>query len=173
MKRIISVILLFLIISITIVLLAGISGKLKKHDQLVERIKQLPEFTLLTLDNTSFSSSEIKEGPLLIVYFHPECEHCRYEISELFRSSLPGSGIPVLLVSRASRDSVTLFLEEFDFPETDEIITLIDTAFVFEDTFGNSIIPSGYLYDKNLNLIDALHGEYKIETILNRLKESE
>ncbi len=173
MKRIISAILIILIISITIVLLISISGKLKRQDQLSERIKRLPEFTLTALDNTSFSSSEIKEGPLLIVYFHPECEHCRYEISELFRSSLPGSGIPVLLVTRAARDSVTLFLEEFDYPETGEFITLIDTAFVFEDTFGNSIIPSGYLYDKNLNLIDALYGEYKIETILNRLKESE
>jgi thiol-disulfide isomerase/thioredoxin len=173
MKRKVSVIFLILIISIIILLLTGISGKLKREDLMAERIKKLPEFTLPTLYNTSFSSSEIKEGPLLIVYFHPECEHCRYEVSELFRSSLPGSGIPVLLVSRAARDSVSVFLEALKYPETGEFITLIDTAFVFEDTFGNSVIPSSYLYDENLILIDALYGEYKIETILNRLKESE
>jgi thiol-disulfide isomerase/thioredoxin len=154
-------------------LIESISGRLKKENVAAERIKHLPEFSLTDINSNSFTTAEIKEGPLLIVYFHPECEHCQYEISELFRSSLLESDIKLMLVSNAPRDSIGCFLENYSLKKTTGIWTLVDTAFVFNDIFGMQVVPSVFLYNRNLDLINAFYGECKIETILNRFKSSE
>jgi thiol-disulfide isomerase/thioredoxin len=173
MKKILVIIIIIVFALAFIILISGISKKLKEKDQWAENIKKLPEFSLSTTGNISFSTSGIKSGPLLIVYFHPECEHCQYEISELFNSKILESGITVMLVSPAERDSVINFLNIFPAAESKRLITLIDTGFVFTDIFRKAVIPSSYLYNRDLNLIAAFYGEYKIETILNRFNESE
>ena len=173
MKKLL-VILLMIALAITgALMIAGISKKIQVQNQLAGRIKRLPEFSLSTLNDISFSSTEITEGPLMIVWFHPECEHCRYEISELFDSEIFSTGITVMLVSRAARDSVISFLNQFVLPDSNDLIALIDTSFVFNDIFGNAVIPSVFLYDKELNLVDIFPGEYKIESILDRLDDDE
>jgi hypothetical protein len=173
MKRILVIIIIIVFALTAAYLISGISEKIQGQNQLAERIKKLPEFSLPALNRACFSSSEIKEGPLLIIWFHPDCEHCQYEISELFSSQIFDTGTTVMLVSDAARDSVISFLNKFTLPDTDKLITLIDTAFVFTDIFGRAVIPSGYLYDKELKLIDIFPGEYKIEAILNRFSQNE
>jgi hypothetical protein len=75
MKKILVIIIIIVFALAFIILISGISKKLKEKDQWAENIKKLPEFSLSTTGNVSFSTSGIKSGPLLIVYFHPECEH--------------------------------------------------------------------------------------------------
>ena len=173
MKKIILIAIIVSIVLLAALLIIGIFIKLREQRLSAERIKHLPQFSFSTLNKTSFYSSDIKEGPLLIIYFHPECEHCQYEISELFRSKIFDLGITVMLISGAVQDSVISFLNRFPDHENDKLITLIDTASIFEDIFGKAVIPSGYLYNKELSLIDAFYGEYRIETILDRFSDSE
>lgn len=133
----------------------------------------LPVFSMADTDNNPFSTAEIKQGPLLLVYYHPDCEYCRNELTELFNSSFMQSDNRLMLVSNAPCDTVISFLGGFRLPDTERIITLIDTAFVFEDLFGTPVIPSAFLYNSDLDLIKAFYGEYKIETILNSFRQGE
>jgi len=173
MKKSVLITIMMIFISLAAFLIIRIIDSQEEQKLYESRIKQLPQFSFTTLSGTSFSSSEVKNGPLLIVYFHPGCGHCEYEVSELCKSSLFEYGISVLLVSGAARDSVRNFLGRVSCPENDRLKTLIDTAALFSTVFGKAIIPSGYLYDRNLSLIDSFYGEYRIETILNRFRESE
>ena len=151
----------------------GIGNKLNKEKIIKEHISKLPQFSFTTLQNTSFNSSSITQGPVLIVRYHPECEHCQYEISELLKSKIAKSGFKILLISDADKNDINKFLDQFSISEKQGIIPLLDTASVFPKIFGKDIIPSNYIYDKELNLIKILYGEYKIETILKYLEESE
>jgi len=154
-------------------LVFGITRKTKEKALMEEQISKLPSFSFVMLDNTVYNSDSIKEGPVLIVRFHPECEHCQYEISELLKSKIPDSGIKVLLISDAERNIVISFLNQFNISEKQKIIPLLDTAFVFGEIFGKDIVPSTYIYNKDLELVEVLPGEYKIETILSYLEEGE
>ena len=154
-------------------LVFGITRKTKEKALMEEQISKLPSFSFVMLDNTVYNSDNIKEGPVLIVRFHPECEHCQYEISELLKSKIPDSGIKVLLISDAERNIVISFLNQFNISEKQKIIPLLDTAFVFGEIFGKDIVPSTYIYNKDLELVEVLPGEYKIETILSYLEEGE
>lgn len=165
----------FLVITGVFVFVAFlIYGILKKADEKVisERsISALPRFSFITLSDSSFMSDSITEGPLLILRFHPECEHCQYEISEISKSNIPSSGVKLLLITSADRNSVMKFLGQFDFPDDETVIPLFDPDGTFYKYFGKDIVPSSYIYNKELKLVKALYGEYKVETIIKYLHE--
>lgn len=166
MKKIILITIIIIFISGVLILIGGSVKKLHKQDSLEDKIQHLPPFSFMSLNNDSFSSTEITEGPLLIINFHPECEHCYYEISELLSSNIIESGIKLILVTYAEPDTVKRFLDRCQMQNEHNYVTLIDTALIFGDIFGSYYIPSNYLYDKKLDLIEALYGEYKTETII-------
>jgi hypothetical protein len=150
-------------------LIYGTVSKIQKHQMTTEKISKLPFFSFSTLNNNSYNSSEIKKGPVLIVRFHPECEHCQYEITELLNSDIPSSGINIILVSSAPRDSISKFLGQFNLADYPSVIPLVDTSYIFGDIFGSDYVPSNYIYNKEHNLVKAISGEVKTETILKYL----
>ena len=154
-------------------LILGMINKVQKHKMLTEKIAKFPFFSFTTLTNESFNSSEIRKGPVLVIRFHPECEHCQYEISEILKSNIPESGIRVILVSSAHPDSIKTFLGQFNYNNYPFVIPLSDTSYTFGDIFGSDIVPSNYIYDKELELVKVLLGEFKTETILKYLQVSE
>jgi thiol-disulfide isomerase/thioredoxin len=173
MKKIILGVLVFLIMLTLIFLVKGIVVKLNKKKQIAEQILRLPSFSFSTLSKKSFSSSEIKEGPVLIVRYHPECDHCKYEILELLESNIPDIVPKIYLVSSADPDSIKGFIKQFHLSDYPAITPLVDTAYLFGDIFGSEMVPSNYIYDEDLNLIKVFLGEVKTETILKYVRGSE
>jgi len=170
----------FILISIAMVFVIAISffahgivSKTRGKVKIEEQIARLPSFSFITLENASYYSDSIKKGPVLIVRFHPECEHCKFEISEIMNSKIPASGIKILLVSGAGREDVIRFLDQFNITEKQGVMPLLDTAFIFGDIFGKDVVPSNYIYNKELKLVKILYGEYKTETILKYLEQGE
>jgi thiol-disulfide isomerase/thioredoxin len=138
-----------------------------------EKISHLPYFSFATLDNRSFSSSEIKNEPVLIVRFHPECEHCQYEITDLLNSDIPDSGVSIILISSAPPDTVRKFLDQFRLNDYPSVIPLLDTAWIFGDVFGYNSVPTNLIYDNRHDLIKVFAGEVKTETLMKYLSVSE
>jgi hypothetical protein len=154
------------------ILITGVIRKVHNKALIKEKIATLPSFSFMTLTNKVFSSSEIQKGPLLIIRFHPECEHCRYEISEILKSNIPASDTKVILISSAHADSLRRFLNQFHYSDYKSVIALADTSYAFGDIFGSDVIPSNYIYNKELNLVKVMYGEVKTETIYKYLNGS-
>lgn len=173
MRKVVLTVFVMIFAIFSILLVTGIFKKAQKHKQISEMISKLPTFSYTTLTNETFNSTEIKRGPVLIVRFHRECEHCQYEISELLKSSIPGCGANVILVSSDYPDSIRRFLNKFKYTDYPSVIPLADTSYTFGDIFGGDVIPSNYIYNKNLDLVKVLTGEVKTETILKYLLSSE
>ena len=112
MKKRIAKVVLAGIAVVFFLLIGGIISKRQKASEQFARISALPDFTIPTIDGSLFNTSEISEGPLLITYFHPECEHCQYEISSLANSNIPDSGVKILLVSYAGSQQIRSFMGE-------------------------------------------------------------
>jgi thiol-disulfide isomerase/thioredoxin len=173
MRKIILVIVILVFAFSGLFLILGITSKIQKQKQITEKIKRLPSFSFMTLTDESFSSSVIRNGPVLIIRFHPECEHCQYEITEILNSTIPVSGIRVIMVSSADKESIRKLFSQFDLSDYPAIIPLVDTSYIFGEIFGSDIVPSNYIYDKQLDLVKVRYGEVKTETILKYLQGSE
>lgn len=173
MRKIILGVIIVVFVLVALFLISGIVNKIQKQKQISEKIARLPSFSFMTLTNEAFNSSEIRKGPVLVIRFHPECEHCQYEISELLKSKIPSSGILVLMVSSANPDSIRKLFSQFNLSDYPTIIPLVDTSYIFGDIFGSDIVPSNYIYDKELDLVKVFFGEVKTETIYKYLPGSE
>lgn len=170
MKKVISAIIIASIGIIFIILIRGIIVKVVKANDSAERIKTLPSFSLVTLEGNVFNSEDLREGPVLIVYFHPECEYCQYEISSLIENDIQSKGIKVLLVSNARPDSIRKFMQKFEFDHNDFQI-LSDTSIAFTELFGINVIPVNLIYNEDLKLVKFLKGEMHPDAILNYLRD--
>ena len=86
MRKIIIGTILIVIVSFASFLGIGIVRKIQIQKIVNEKIARFPSFSFLTLTNEKFNSSLISKGPVLVMHFHPECEHCQWEIDEMFKS---------------------------------------------------------------------------------------
>lgn len=154
-------------------LISGIVNKTQNRKLQYEKIRRLPTFSFMTLAHETYNSSEIRKGPVLVIRFHPECEHCQFEISEILKSNIPDSAIHIIMVSSADPGNVQKYLSQFDISSHSGIIPLVDTSYIFGNIFGRDIVPSNYIYDKDLNLVKVMYGEVKTETIIKYLLGSE
>jgi cytochrome oxidase Cu insertion factor (SCO1/SenC/PrrC family) len=173
MKNLFKTLVIIVFFGLLSFIVLGILKKIKENQVSEEKISTLPNFSLPDLNGNIFSTSTIRKGPVLLVRFHPECEHCSYELNEIFHSGLTARGVMVLLVSSAPANDVASFLGQFDVGKTDRIISMTDTAYALADIFSRNVIPSNYIYNKELMLVKALYGEYKIGTILKYLEPRE
>jgi hypothetical protein len=173
MRKLISGIVIGIIILFSLLMGSGIVKKFKRNNELKEKISYLPAFSLSTLKYQTFNSSELKTGPVLIVHFHPECEHCQYEISDIFQERLLKRLNSVILISGVPPDSISRFLNKYNYSDYSNVIPLADTSGIFGDIFGSDIIPSNYLYDKDLRLKKVFYGEMKSDAIIKYLQEVE
>ena len=171
-KIILSVVIVVFALSAKFLIL-GMINKVQKHKQITKKIARLPSFSFMTLTNETFNSSEIRKGPVLIIRFHPECEHCQYEISEILKSNIPFSGTCIIMVSSADPDSIRKFISQFDLSDCPAIVTLVDTSYIFGAIFGSDKVPSNYIYNKELDLVKVLYGEVKTEAIIKYLLGNE
>lgn len=168
MRKVTIIIMITGVFSLLTFMVCGIIRKANS----AKMITVLPGFKLKTLTGSIFESDSITEGPLLIVIFSPECGHCEYEISEISKSDILLSGAKLLLVTSADSNSTAKFLKQFNLDDK-KVIPLLDNDDTLYRIFGKAIVPSIYIYNKKLDLIKALYGEYKIETILKYLQFEE
>ena len=170
MKKRFVYILLSTLVAVFLFLTGGVFSKKKRAEQVAERIEILPVFSLPTLKGDVFDSEKITAGPILITYFHPECEHCQYEISSLSSRKLSKDDLKVILVSQADPYQTEAFVRKFDFKNDSLLWILCDTSNVFSRIFNIEKIPSNYIYDKNRHLIRIFKGETDVEVIIKSLK---
>jgi cytochrome oxidase Cu insertion factor (SCO1/SenC/PrrC family) len=170
MRKLISGIVIGIIILFSLVMGSGVAKKVEANRQLAEKISYLPSFTFTDLENKTFSSSELKTGPILIMHFHPECEHCQYEISEILKESVLKKLQSVILVSALPPDSIRRFLNTYNYKDYSNVIPLSDTSDNFGDIFGTAVIPSNYIYGRDLRLKKVFYGEVKTDAILKYLQ---
>ena len=173
MRKVLKTLVIIVFFGLLAFIVTGILRKIKENQLSEEKIATLPHFSLPDLNGRIFNTAEIKKGPVLLVRFHPECGHCSYELNEIFKSGLTDRGVRVLLVTVAPKNDVRAFLAQFDAGIDDNIVTMTDTALVLYNIFSKNVIPSNYIYNKELKLVKVLYGEYKIETILKYLEPGE
>jgi peroxiredoxin len=173
MKKMLLLVFVIILTGLTAILITGIVTKTHKRKIVKERIRTLPSFSLKTLSDTLFSSDQIKEGPALVLFFHPECEHCKYEITTLFKNWVKTSGIHVLLISNAERDEIKNFLREKELLDRPGIISLVDETCSLRNYFRAELVPAAFIYDKKLKLVRCFQGEARPEIILKYLRQDD
>lgn len=169
MKKRIGKILLVLVGGFVIFLIAGIMTKKAKAEQAAEKISTLPAVVMRDMSGNYFNTDQVSSGPLLITFFHPECEHCKYEVSSLVSTDVISSQLTILLVTYSDSTEVQIFMREIGNVDALNMHILLDHDFRMSDLFGADVLPSNFIYNKELELVKVLKGTTRPETILKYL----
>ncbi len=173
MKKRIGKVLLVLVGGFLIYLIAGIMTKKVKSEQAAEKIRTLPVLVMKDIRGNSFSTDQITSGPLLITFFHPECDHCKYEISSFVSNDWIDSQLTILLVSYAKVDDIQSFIQEVGDIDALNMHILHDSDFRMSDLYRADVLPSNFIYNKELELVKVFKGATQLETILKYLNRND
>ena len=166
MKNLICKLLLTIMFGLLVFLICGFFIRMAKIEKASDRIKTLPDLVLRDIRGNTFRTSQIHTGPVLITFFHPECDHCKYEISSLLGSVLLDSPLTILLVSYADTSEILSFMQQFDINETSTLHIIYDPDFRMSDLFRADVLPSNFIYNDSLQLVKIFKGSTRPEAFM-------
>lgn len=156
-----------------VLIIIGIANR--GHQRIIEenRINSLPSFTAVQTDGSSFNTSDLRPRPLLMIFFHPDCKICQYEIQELIKILPEMNGVSVILISHAPVDLIDTFVRSTGLKKFSDLTILYDPDFKIRELFYVNTVPTSFIYNARLNLVKRYEGEVKIETILTKLADDD
>jgi len=169
-----------IIILLLVAVVAGLSyfgyntiKKQHKKKQVETVIQQLPPLSFYTLEQEVFLYKNTEENFTLIIYFHPECEHCQYEAKQLVMNREQFSRTQILMISPAPLPQIKQFNTDYQLASMPSLKVLWDKERKFETYFGVATFPTVFIYSNKNKLLKKYNGEVKIEAILKYLKHNE
>jgi hypothetical protein len=108
----------------------------------------------------------------VIVWFHPECDHCRYQL-DVINNNIRRLRTARFLFITAEKD---FFRKKFNFAWPD----LVESPYVlfgiidkskFIDEFGPVITPSLLFFNRSGELKEKLYGEVKVDKIIQLINK--
>lgn len=171
MKKYLKLLIGILLVSLIVFLGYNISKKISYKKEVVERIKTIPEFSFLTLNNETFTEKELTKNIYkLFVYFNSDCDYCQSEASQISENLVLFKKTQLLFVSFEPVEGIKQFAKTYNLFDKENIIFLQDKVMIFEELFDVKSIPFMILYSKDNQLIEKYKGATKIDNILKHIQ---
>ena len=150
MKKIIKILIPFVLFFIIGFLLLKSHEKVKCRKQVEQQITNLPDFNFLEINsNKQFSKHLLDTNKSVIfIYFNTECEHCRYELEQISSNINKFNNCQILIISIEEPEIVKTFVKKYNLLNQNNVIILYDKDLVFENIFGNCPFPTSFIYNK-------------------------
>jgi peroxiredoxin len=168
MKQKLKIIIPLVVVCFLIFMVYKIFATIKQKEIMVAQIEIMPPFTFNnTATGKGFTNSNLLSNmPVLIIYFHPECEFCQEQATAISKQIDSFNNFQLLFVSHADSSAIKLFSEEYGLSGYQNIVFLEDKDLMFDHIFGKTVAPSSFIYNKHGKLVKQFKGEARIVDIL-------
>ena len=123
----------------------------------------LPAFNILMMDSTTiFNTYNIPEGgPVAIVFFSPDCGHCKRTTRRLTDSMAMFKDVRFYFITPVhTMQDIRSFYDEFHMKDHDNIkLVGRDYEFFFGSFYDIKYVPDVVIYDGQKKLIKLIQGE--------------
>jgi len=163
------------IAAIALFMLARVIKGYTARREAVARIQTLPKAIFPSLYGGMVKLTDYdRTKPVVIKYFHPECDYCRYEAREIAANATEFSKLQLVMVTPDdSLQRVKQFIAGHNLLEVDNIEILIDRDNHFRKVFGRAVLPSAYIYGTDRKLVKEFIGETRPDAILSLIQNIE
>jgi len=170
MKKYLKTIIGIILISIIGFLGYNITQKITYKKKVAERIKTIPVFSFLTLNNEGFTQNDLATNKnKLFIYFNSECEYCQSEATQISQNIEQFIDTQIIFVSFEPIEGIKQFAENYNLYDKKDMLFLHDKKLEFSEIFDAKSIPFILLYSKDNLLIEKYKGATKIGNILKHL----
>ena len=123
--------------------------KIEEKKVFTEQVKHLPQLSLFQWID---SKPKMNKLPTIIMFFHPECEHCQYEAQTITKKQQAFSGINLWWISFADSSSIRAFSKDYHLVNQPNTSLAHLKAENVMKVFGSISVPHIFIYDKQKQL---------------------
>ncbi|HEX6223115.1 MAG TPA: hypothetical protein VFZ52_01815 [Chryseolinea sp.] len=167
LKKSLLLIIVTTLTSCTAFLIYRIIERLNDKKESLGNLETRSHLTLFDFDSAQFFLPSNRKS--VIVYFNSECNHCQYELDQIFANTEKFIDADVVLTSSELIRAIKQFAKA-NYPGALENIRFLkinpDEAY---KTFGSLAVPQIFIYGTDGLLIRKFNGETKIDAILQYL----
>ncbi len=155
--------------------LSGLSAMAQADDR--PPYRKVPYFPpvklLLTDSSTVYQRDDLpKKTPVMLMYFHPKCEHCQHLAEEIADNSEKLKNIHIVMATSMQFDSLKTFRQKYLPGDHKNIVIAFDPGFFLMDYFRVNRMPFIALYNEWKELIGGYDGGLTVEKILKEFGKS-
>jgi thiol-disulfide isomerase/thioredoxin len=138
----------------------------------LSKFETIPAFNIYTVpDSIAFTNKNLlKNKPLIILFFSPDCEHCQKETKELLAYKEELKNIQILMVSPSSYPLIKQFYQEYGLSAMPNIKLGNDVNYTLGSIYQLRTFPSMFIYDQSGKLAKAFVGNIGVPAILDAVK---
>lgn len=152
----------------------NIISKTKEKIQIAKQLEIIPEFEFLTLEQKSFTKTNLKpKTNSIFIYFNSECDFCQHETQSISDNLDSFKNVQFIFVSTEPIEIIKQFAEQYNLNNKQNIIFLYDNLYTFSNLFDTNSIPYLLVYDKNQKLIKKHKGQLNANGILRALQQND
>ncbi|CAM3468257.1 TlpA family protein disulfide reductase [Aquirufa ecclesiirivi] len=107
---------------------------------------------------------------LIVLIFHPDCDYCKYEATEIFKNREKFSRVNFWWISYAKKTEILAFKNKYLPGNIDEMSIGFIPIDKLSNIFGNVTIPHIYIYNNDKLLIKEFKGETKMDALIQFIK---
>jgi len=131
-----------------------------------------PPFTLLLPDNRNVMVKDLlpENTSILLILFHPDCEHCQHETEDITKRITEFEHIQIIMATPASFDQMRKFWANYELDKYKNIMVGQDHKVMMPTYFNISKLPFIAFYSAKKELIGTHDGPMKVNEILTKFK---
>lgn len=119
------------------------------------QVKIVPPFKVYDYDSTLFRKSDIKKGPLLILYFSPDCGHCQMETDSIISKIESLKKLQIVMITGRYHNDMKGFIDKYNLLKYKNITVGNDRTSFVQSFYQIEFTPFSALYDKKGNLLEV------------------
>lgn len=131
-----------------------------------KRFPTVPPFSILQVDSTTLTKDNLKPQPTIIMYFSPDCDHCKHQWEDMEKQMKDLKKYQIIMITYQPFDLMVEFYKMHKIASYDNIKMGQDTQFMLPPFFRMQSLPYMALYDKSGNLVTTFEGNVKIDKML-------
>ncbi len=124
-----------------------------------------PPLILTQLDNKEITSKDLKASPTIVMYFSPECHHCKSQMDDIIKHHKELSKYQIILATYQPAQEIKTFVTYYQLHNYPNIRIGRDSKFLLPPFFRIRNLPYLALYNKKGELLTTFEGNVKIPAL--------
>jgi thioredoxin-related protein len=128
----------------------------------------IPLFRLLEVDSVHYvTNSDLKKNhKVLIMFFSPECDHCKHQMRDILADINKFKDIEIVMATFQPFEEMKTFYNYYRIHDHSNILMGRDEKYMFPPFYRMQTLPFLALYDKKGQFIKRFEGNQKADSIL-------
>jgi cytochrome oxidase Cu insertion factor (SCO1/SenC/PrrC family) len=134
--------------------------------------KKIAPFQMRLTNGEQFTSSQLAKGPVVLIYFSPDCDHCQNFTQDLVKNYSVVANKQVVMVTFQAMDMLKPFVTKYNLNKYLNFkVGTEGTSYVVRNYYQIRSFPYIAIYDRAGKLVKTYEGEQPHAEIFKTLKQ--